>query len=128
VDYYYCHLYSQQAGHQLLICYSIIHEIFSITKSVQSECQKQCRDKYKCACNFCSNVMKERLSCNRLSMVTKPRCTNGMSLPRTKKFKSVSSDSKVVLTMFCNFNGPILEHYQDHGQRVNSTQYCATLE
>jgi hypothetical protein len=26
------------------------------------------------------------------------------------------------------FNGQILESYQDHGQTVNSAQYCATLE
>jgi len=50
------------------------------------------------------------------------------SLPRTKKFKSVPSASKVMLTLFWDFNRPILEHYQDHGQIVSSAQYCVMLK
>jgi hypothetical protein len=38
-----------------------------------------------------------------------------MSSPRTKIFNSVPSASKVILTLFWNFNGNILKHYQDHG-------------
>jgi hypothetical protein len=30
--------------------------------------------------------------------------------------------------LFWDSSGPILDHYQDHGQTVNSTQYCAILE
>jgi len=37
-----------------------------------------------------------------------------MSSHRTKKFKSVPSAGKVILTLFRDFNGTILEHYQDH--------------
>jgi len=29
---------------------------------------------------------------------------------------------------FWDFNGPILKHYQDCGQKVNSEWYCAVLE
>jgi hypothetical protein len=36
-----------------------------------------------------------------------------MSLPRTNKFRSVRSASKVMLMLFLDFKGPILEHYQD---------------
>jgi hypothetical protein len=50
------------------------------------------------------------------------------SLPRTKKFKGVPSASKVMLTLSWDFNGPILKHYEDCGQMVNSTQYCSMLE
>jgi len=51
-----------------------------------------------------------------------------MLLPRTKKFRNIHSASKVMLTLFWDFNGPILERYTDCGQSVNSTQYCAMLE
>jgi hypothetical protein len=37
---------------------------------------------------------------------------------RNKKFKSVPSASKVILTVFWDLNGPILKHSQDHGQTV----------
>jgi len=47
--------------------------------------------------------------------------------PRMMKFKSVHSASKVLLTLFWDFNGPILQHYQDCGQMVNSAWYCAML-
>jgi hypothetical protein len=51
-----------------------------------------------------------------------------MSLPRAKKFKSVPSAGKVMLMLFWNLNGPILKHYQDCGQIVNTAWYCAMLE
>jgi hypothetical protein len=47
---------------------------------------------------------------------------------RTKKFRSVLSGCKVTLRLFWDFNGTILEHYQDSGQMVNSARYCAMLE
>jgi hypothetical protein len=47
---------------------------------------------------------------------------------RTKKFKSVPSTSEVMLTLFWDFNWPILEHYQDCGQMVSSAWYYALLE
>jgi hypothetical protein len=50
-----------------------------------------------------------------------------MSLARTKKFRSAPSASKMMLMLFWDFNGPILEHYQNHGQTVNRTWYCAML-
>jgi hypothetical protein len=48
-------------------------------------------------------------------------------LPTNKKFKSVPSAGKV-MTLFRDFKGLILKHYQDHRQMVNSAQYCAMLE
>jgi hypothetical protein len=50
------------------------------------------------------------------------------SSPRTMKFRSVPSAGKVILMLFWDFNGPILEHYQDLGQMVSSAWYCAMLE
>jgi hypothetical protein len=35
---------------------------------------------------------------------------------------------QMMLTLFWDFNGPILEHYQDRGQMINSAQYCAMPE
>jgi hypothetical protein len=43
------------------------------------------------------------------------------SSPKTNKFKSVLSASKMMLMLFQDFNGLILKHYQDHGQNVSST-------
>jgi hypothetical protein len=36
--------------------------------------------------------------------------------------------SKMMLILLWDFNGPILEHYLDCAQMVNSAQYCATLK
>jgi len=33
-----------------------------------------------------------------------------------------------MLTLFWDFNGSILEHYEDHGQTINTAWYCAMLE
>jgi len=51
-----------------------------------------------------------------------------MSLPRTKKFKSMPSAKEVMVKMFWDINGPTLKYYQNHGQKVNSTWYCAMSE
>jgi hypothetical protein len=50
------------------------------------------------------------------------------SSPRTKKFRSVPSAGKVMLMVFWDFNGPILQNYQDYGQMVSNAQYCTMLE
>jgi hypothetical protein len=50
------------------------------------------------------------------------------SLPRTKKFKSVSFPGKMLLMLFWDLTGPILQQYHDCGQTVSSAQYCASLE
>jgi hypothetical protein len=47
--------------------------------------------------------------------------------PWNKKFKSLSSAGKVIMTLFRDFNWPILKHYQDRGQTVSSAQYSAML-
>jgi len=71
--------------------------------------------------------MKKRLSCSGLAQV-KHECTTvnlqaniktwsgNMSLPRARRFKSVPSVSKVMLTLFWDLNGPIVNLYQDHSQ------------
>jgi len=43
------------------------------------------------------------------------------------EFKSMSSAGKVMLTLYWDFNGPILK-YQDSGQTVSSKWYCTMLE
>jgi hypothetical protein len=44
---------------------------------------------------------------------------------RTKKFKSVLYVGNVMLTLFWDFNGPFLGHYEDRGKTINSVRYCA---
>jgi hypothetical protein len=96
---------------------------------------------WKRSCSFFSDIVKkERFSCTRLLQALKHGCTSlnlqanikawsgNMSLPKTKKFKSVLSAGSVMLTLFWDFNGPILEHYQDCGQMVNGAQCCTMLE
>jgi hypothetical protein len=48
--------------------------------------------------------------------------------PGTKKFRSVPSAGKMMWMLLWDFNRYIFEHYQDHGQMVNSAWYCALLE
>ena len=49
------------------------------------------------------------------------------SFPTQKKFKRQPSAKKVTLTLFWDMHGPILMHFQAHGQTVNSANYCAIL-
>jgi len=49
------------------------------------------------------------------------------SSPAQKKFKRQPSAKKVTLTLFWDMHGPILMHFQAHGQTVNSANYCAIL-
>jgi histone-lysine N-methyltransferase SETMAR len=48
--------------------------------------------------------------------------------PAPKKLKSTASAGKVLLTVFWDWKGPILEHYQEKGQTVNSERYSVMLE
>jgi len=50
------------------------------------------------------------------------------SSPAQKKFRRQPFAKKVVLTLFCDIHGPILVHFQVHGQTVNSANYCAMLQ
>jgi hypothetical protein len=47
--------------------------------------------------------------------------------PAKKKFKTQRSAGKVMLTVFWNSQGPILEHYQERGTTVNSARYSEML-
>ena len=49
------------------------------------------------------------------------------SSPVQKKFKRQPSAKKVMLMLFWDMHGPILVHFQAHGQTVNSANYCAML-
>jgi heme/copper-type cytochrome/quinol oxidase subunit 1 len=49
------------------------------------------------------------------------------SSPAKKKFKRQPSAKKIMLTLFWDMHGPILVHFQAHGQTVNSANYCAML-
>jgi len=95
---------------------------------------------WKHASNLCSNIMKDRLSCSGLSQAVKHGSISNeparkhqsmewihMSSPRSKEFRRVPSAGKVMM-LFWDFSGPILKHYQDHGQMVSSAWYCAVLE
>jgi histone-lysine N-methyltransferase SETMAR len=48
--------------------------------------------------------------------------------PAMKKFKSAPSAGKLMLTLFWDMNGPLLEHYQQKGETVNSVRYSTMLE
>jgi hypothetical protein len=50
------------------------------------------------------------------------------SSPAKKKFKSAPSAEKLMLTLFWDMNGPILEHYQAKGETVNSARYSSMPE
>ena len=45
----------------------------------------------------------------------------------SKKFKTQASAGKVMLTIFWDVNGPILVHFQENGQTVNSAGYSDML-
>jgi hypothetical protein len=51
-----------------------------------------------------------------------------MSSLRTKKFESLPSAGEVILTLFWDTDGPMLEHYQDHGMMVYSAWCCTVLD
>jgi hypothetical protein len=47
--------------------------------------------------------------------------------PMTTKFKAQPSAGKVLLTLFWDSEGPLLEHYQVKGETLNSERYCTLL-
>jgi histone-lysine N-methyltransferase SETMAR len=50
------------------------------------------------------------------------------SSPAKEKFKSAPYAGKVMVTLFWDMNGPVLEYYQEKGETVNSIRYSAVLE
>jgi hypothetical protein len=48
-------------------------------------------------------------------------------LPITKKVKSQPTARKLMLTVFWDSQGPILEHYQEKGSTINSAHYSEML-
>ena len=50
------------------------------------------------------------------------------TLPTKKKFKMISSTRKVMLTVFWYMQGIILQKFQPHGENVNATLCCTTLQ
>jgi hypothetical protein len=71
---------------------------------------------------------KDRWATVYLFVSVEEQSGNMRTSPRVKKFRSVPSASKVILTRFWDINRPIFEHYQDCGQRMNSAQNSAKLE
>ena len=47
--------------------------------------------------------------------------------PSKKKFKSQPSTGKLMLTVFWDSQGPVLEHYQERGTTINSARYSEML-
>jgi hypothetical protein len=54
------------------------------------------------------------------------QCKHPLSLAN-KKFKTLASAGKVMLTIFWDVNGPILVHFQENGQTVTSARYSDML-
>jgi hypothetical protein len=50
-----------------------------------------------------------------------------MSSPSSKKFKSQPSAGSLLLKMFWDSQGPILEHYMEKDLMVTSANYCNML-
>jgi len=50
------------------------------------------------------------------------------SSPVAKKFKTLPSAGKLMLTIFLDSQGPILETYQERGTTVTSATYCDILQ
>jgi hypothetical protein len=50
------------------------------------------------------------------------------SSPAKKKFKLAPTAGTLMLTLFWDMNGPILKHYQEKEETVNSVRYSTTLE
>jgi histone-lysine N-methyltransferase SETMAR len=50
------------------------------------------------------------------------------SMECQENFKSAPSAGKLILTLFWDVNGPIIEHYQEKGGTVNSVRYSTMLE
>jgi histone-lysine N-methyltransferase SETMAR len=49
------------------------------------------------------------------------------SSPTPKKFHTTQSAGKLMLTLFWDYKGPILEHYMPRGLTINSKSYCDLL-
>jgi len=117
-----------------------------ITELLQDGCQSSCQMNmngcmWKCACSVCSHIMKgegflqlivtdNEMWVHHYEHASKCQSVEWkyMSFPRTKKIRSVPSAGKVMLILFWDFNGLILQHFKDHGQMVNSAWYCAMLK
>jgi hypothetical protein len=58
-------------------------------------------------------------------------CFNAIEIslcsPSTRKFKVTPSAGKVMLTVFLDFLGVLLVHFQKHGENVNSALYYEVL-
>ena len=47
--------------------------------------------------------------------------------PSKRKFKTQPSAGKLMLTVFWDSQGPVLEHYQERGTTINNAQYSEML-
>jgi len=67
-------------------------------------------------------VHRYELECKRQSM----ECKHAQS-PIRKKFKNQPSAGKLMLTVFWDSQGPLVEHYQERGSTINSAHYSEML-
>jgi Transposase. len=47
--------------------------------------------------------------------------------PKTKEYCAQPAAGKVMLALFWDSNGPILEHYMSRGTTITSSSYCDLL-
>jgi len=68
-----------------------------------------------------------RHGCITMIRTAKDKAWNG-GIPPLQHRRRQPSAKKVMLTLFWDMHGPMLVHFQAHGQTVNSANYCAMLQ
>jgi histone-lysine N-methyltransferase SETMAR len=126
--------------------YSIVHNDLGYRKVCIRWVPRQLSDENKrerqtiCQEHLDSHAREGDAFLHRIWQETSPGCTimnhrvkdnpcsgSTRRLRPTQKFKTQPSAGKVVLTVFCDVNGPILVHFQEKGQTVASARYSDML-
>jgi hypothetical protein len=106
---YYCHWYSLQVGHQLWNHLFHHPQHLGYHKICAGWLPKQLTNGqvWKCACNFCSNIMKKRLSSNELSQMMKqgaPPWTCKQMSKHVVETCIIAQDQEIQKCAFCQQN------------------------